>query len=426
MSNHRAERRREGQRQQGQHQRGAAALVVVLALVLGGCSLWPGTDAAEEPGPEQRAAELEARVAEHLARRGRAVAEGHRRPFLRGLDRSDRAFVRAQRQRFENLRRLPVGTIRYSVVDGSVRDLGGEVTSVVERHLQLAGYDAQPVVTVKRFTYTPHGADGRRLLLSETRPVAGKGSVQPWDAGPIRVRSKQGVLGVFDPGSVGSAQGILAEVERGVSAVAGDLPYDWDRLVVVYALSDTDVLSSIEDLPGGDPERLDAVAFPVRVHPDSAAVADHRFLLHPRMLRRDGDSRSRLIRHELVHVALGHRDDGVPTWLAEGVAEYVSVRPIPQQQRTISRAALELASDGPTEMPTNEQFNGTRSGANYGLSWWACEYIADTHGEEMLWQLMDAFDGSDRDVDDVLRAEIGIDAAGLAERAGERIVATFG
>ena len=413
MSSNRADPRRGG----------LAALLGALALLLSGCGAWFGV--ADEPTEDERAAALLAGAEHHLEQRGRAITEERRRLFVRGLSR-DRDLLASERRRFANLRRLPLQTLEYALVPDSFRDLGGEATALVERHLQLQGYDAEPVVTVKRFSWVTDGEDGEELRLGGVEPVAGQGSVDPWDAGAIRVRASGGVLGIFDPGSVGAAGDLLEEVRRGVAHVGADVPYDWDRRVVVYALSETDVLASIEDLPGGDPERLDAVAFPVRVHPESAQVADHRFLLHPRMLQRDRDSRSRLIRHELVHVALAHRDDRVPTWLAEGIAEYVSVRPVPEQQRTISREALDLATSGPDGMPSNEQFNGPRSGANYGLSWWACEYIADAYGEPMLWDLVDAFGRSDRDPDRVLRDALGIGSEELAGHAARLIVATFG
>ena len=82
---------------------------------------------------------------------------------------------------------------------------------------------------------------------------------------------------------------------------------DWSERVVVYALSDLRALAELDNLPGGDPDRLDGVAFPVRAGPRTRTLASTRFMLHPRMIYRNDQTRDRLIRHELTHVALGLR-----------------------------------------------------------------------------------------------------------------------
>ncbi|MGH8826520.1 MAG: MMPL family transporter [Jiangellaceae bacterium] len=162
---------------------------------------------------------------------------------------------------------------------------------------------------------------------------------------------------IFDPRSVDAADEILSTVEEGIGNVSEELPLSWSRRVVVYALSDIRVLAGLDDLPGGDPERLDGVAFPVRASPGSRELAGHRFMLHPRMIDRDGAARDRLIRHELTHVAIARRDDHVPTWLSEGIAEYISVQAIAPQERMISR---EAAESGIRRLPRDGQFNGSR------------------------------------------------------------------
>ena len=74
-----------------------------------------------------------------------------------------------------------------------------------------------------------------------------------------------------------------------------------------------------------------------------------------------GQARARLIRHELTHVAVGDRADGVPTWLSEGIAEYVSVRPIPPEDRVMSEEALAAAEAGLTGLPGDEDVQRVRT-----------------------------------------------------------------
>ena len=211
--------------------------------------------------------------------------------------------------------------------------------------MQLDGYDSRPVVTPDRYLFTRQGK-GRFAVASVTdRAWESQNHVdpQPWDLGPITVHTGNRVLGIFDAGSKASAGAVVPEVEDGVSAVAAEVPYEWEDGVVLYALDDPTFLSGLDNVPGSDPLSLDAVSFEVMARPDARKVASTRVVLNPDVLSGSGSGRGRLIRHELTHVALGSRADHVPTWLSEGLAEYVSVRPMAPEDRAISGAALAAA-----------------------------------------------------------------------------------
>lgn len=421
MPTGRAERRRE---------RCAAVLVLALTAGLAGCT--PHRE--EDPPPEisEAPASVDTEVTRLLQRRARAVRAGDLPAFLADVD-PTRPRLRAQQERyFLNLRELPLQVFGYSLDDGLTTLDDGRVQAVVELRLRLREYDAAPVRSRALFTFRK-GEDGTWLLVGDRDARFERANdiePQPWDLMRIEVVTGDGVLGVFDSKSVHAAYRIIAAIEDGIDQVAEEVPLPWSERVVVYALSDTTVLASLDNLPGGDPNRLDGVAFPVRVAEDSPRLAGTRFMLHPRMIFRDDPIRSRLMRHELTHVAIGRRDDRVPTWLAEGIAEYVSVQPIPVFERKISREALELAQAEPTSLPRDDDFNGVRSGANYGLSWFACEYVAATFGVETLWRLLDAMragDGTPEAEQDVVLVDVlGIDSAELARVSAEKIVTTFG
>ncbi|MGH3307251.1 MAG: hypothetical protein ACRDOX_06135, partial [Nocardioides sp.] len=246
---------------------------------------------------------------------------------------------------------------------------------------------------------------------------------QPWDLGPIKVRTGRGVLGVFDAGSEASASAVVDEVEDGVSAVAAEIPYEWEDGVVLYALDDPTFLSGLDNVPGSDPLSLDAVSFEVMARPEAQQVASTRFVLNPDVVAGRGSGRGRLIRHELTHVALGSRADHVPTWLSEGLAEYVSVRPMAPEDRAISGAALAAAKAGPSALPTDRDFGGPGAEAGYGIAWWACEYLASAYTESILWTLLEAM--PDGRADDVLQDLVALDEAQLARRAGDLMLDTY-
>ncbi len=321
---------------------------------------------------------------------------------------------------------LPVAAFGYSLDPASLVRDGHAYWGSVEVSLRLGEYDARPVVSHDRYRF--ERTDGRYVVSSVTDRAWERqhpGPAQPWELGPVDVLEGDGVLGVFDEGSAGRAGAVVAAVEDGVAAMAPRIPLPWDRRVVVYALADPTFLGSLTGVPGGDPLAVDGLTFPVLATPGETRVASTRFVLNPRLLAADPDVRDRLIRHELVHVALGSRDDRIPVWLSEGLAEYLSVRTIPPAERVISGEALDAARAGLEALPDGATFNdGPTSLANYGVSWWVCEAIAETYGEEMLWTLVDDLAGVD-DPDAELEAILGISGRALARDAGRLMLDTY-
>jgi hypothetical protein len=423
-----------------------AAVLVVVAV--GGCSddVAPRSAPAPDPsGDAGRASGVEVppdlgrAFSGLLDRRAAALLAGDRASFGRGLVATDDRFRAQQATYFDNLTQLPVAELRFDLDPGSLVRSGDDYWGVVEVYLRLEGFDQRAAVTVDRYRFSPLGDAGRRFGLSSVTDPGWERrhevSTQPWDDGPIEVRSGVGVLGIFDAESVHQAGRLVRSVERGIGDVAAIVPYEWSRSVVVYALSDTEFLASIEDPPGGHPERLDGVAFPVEAAPSGSAptgsgIASTRFVLHPRMLDRPQPERDRLIRHELTHVAIGEHDDNAPVWLSEGLAEYVSVRPLAPEDRRISDAALAAAKGGlVTDLPEDATFNDGDSAVNYGVAWWATEYLAVTLGAPSLWTILDELDAAGvagaPSVDDRLEGMTGLNTRTLARRAAKLMIATF-
>lgn len=328
---------------------------------------------------------------------------------------------------FANYAQLPVGELRYEVDPASVARARGGWRAVVTTHLRLAGYDAAPAASRTVFRFRRH--DGAlRIIHDRARrgDTRAEPDVQPWDSRPVVVHSGRGVLGVFDEASAARAADVVHAVEAGISDVSDVVPLDWSETVVVYALSGTRLLSTL-DVAGGRPEHLDAVTFPVRAEEAGARLAGTRFVLHPRMLERGSPQLDRLVRHELTHVALGERDDDVPTWLSEGIAEWVSVRPTPSRDRLISRASVVAARAGPASLPTDAHFEGPAQRAHYGLSWWAVEVIVERRGEPTLWRLLEALGEADSASHSrVLERTLRMGERLLAREAAKRIVETYG
>lgn len=409
-------------------------LLAALALLMGGATggLSACSDERPEPGPAIVPAgpTVDAAVAALLASRADAVRTRNEPEFMDGVDPDDRAFRRTQARLFANLQELPLQVFGYDL-HRVARLPDGRVQAEITQFMQLRGYDAVPVNTPGVFTYRqlPGGPWALQSDHDEAFDLDHGIDLQPWELTRIEAEERGGILGIFDKRSVDSAYQVMAAVEEGVDAIAPRIPLPWNNRVVVYALSDVTMMASLDDLPGGDPERLEGVAFGVLAEPGKQGLAGVRFMLHPRVIQKDDEERDRLIRHELTHVAIGERDDHVPTWLSEGIAEYVSVQSVPQADREISREAVDRAQLGLIALPQDTDFNGEHSAANYGISWYACEVIADRFGEEALWGLLAELgkDGGTRESeqDAVLQRVLGMDGAQIAAAAGRRIVRTF-
>lgn len=409
-----------------------AALLIALALIAGSTLTGCSEDSTPDPPTASDIAEVAPQMTQVLRQRARALKGRHRQRFLATVNRADSSFVDRERTYFANLVQLPVAELKYAVQENSIVRTSGGYDAVVEVQLQLDGYDAIPVVRPARFHFTPR-ADGEGLLIASDRDLSWEQrndvEVQPWDSRAVSVIDKGGVLGIFDDRSVKRAGAVISAVEEGIGQVGAVVPYDWDGYVVVYALSDTDVLAGLDDLPSADPDSLDAVSFPVPARSDGgegSPLAGTRFLLHPRMLDSDPQQLARLIRHELTHVALGSLDDDVPTWLGEGIAEWISVQPLPEDRRLISQSAIDAAAAGPDELPADLDYNDEDQAAHYGMSWWACEAIVEMYGEPMLWRLLDELAAtSSSDQDEVLQQTLQMDSGQLAREAASRMLATY-
>jgi len=416
----------------GRH-RAAVAVAGAVAVAAGLLTSCAGDQVPSAAPTSEAPPAVSAQVGKLIARRAAAVRAGDLQRFLDTVDPGRTRLVARQERYFLNLRDLPLAEFGYGV-DGVIPIEGGrgDVMAVVQVHMQLDGFDAAPVRTYAAYKFHRDPDLGWVMVADRDREFERDNDLepQPWDVTRIETVEGNGVLGIFDRRTVDEAYQIIPAVEQGIRQVAANVPVAWERRVVIYALSDVRFLAGLDDLPGGDPDRLDGVAFPVRVGPGSTELAGTRFMLHPRMIGRDTATRSRLIRHELTHVALGHLDDAVPTWLAEGIAEYVSVRPVPPHDRLISGEALHAARGGLRALPGDEDFNGAHSGANYGIAWFAVEYLASAYGEQAVWGLLQAMrqgDGTtDAEQDEVLEEVVGIDSEELARKAARKIVHTFG
>jgi hypothetical protein len=413
-------------------------LVTLLLILLSGCSSHP----AEDQSSGHRISAVQARSLEQkvLDQRARAIRQHDQTLFLRSVDHSDKRLLARQRRYFENLVQLPLATFRYQVRAAQWEGqqyLGSWGKDVripqVSLDIVLAGYDVLPVQRTVGFAFS---FDTGKARIVSDRTAKGAplflGSPQPWDLVPIKAVRVGGVLGIFDSSTTTYADTLVQTVNAGIGQLDQRLPFTWSDHVVVYCVSDPQVLRSFTDVPGGSIEHLGALTFPTYTSASGhSRVASFRMLVMPSSVKAGEPFLGRITRHELSHVAIGPRDDGSPTWISEGIAEYLGAVELPRNKRIIATEALARAQQDPGGMPASSTFNDSDQEWHYALSWMAIDYIAATDGESRMWELMDAMhnDGSgtsDPAQDRVLEQVLGYDSHELALRAAARIRQIYG
>ncbi len=402
-----------------------AVLTLLLTFLLTGCDDPTSSrgDMAAQPmtggQPLPRGVDVARALDRLLTQRADAVMLG-RPELLMGRLVASRSFRRTQQTWYENLRQLPIQRLGFELQPATLVRNGRDYTATVTSRLQLRGFDARPVTTERRLRFVrEHG----HFLLASVRDRLWERShdvrLEPWETEAVTVRENGSVLGVFDAGAAAHAEDVMDSVTRGLAQVSPLIPLDWSHRVVVYALSDPGFLAS-QPQPAGP---VDALTFSVDDRP-GGSIASTRFVLSPQLVTEPGAARDRLVRHELTHVALADRDDRLPAWLSEGLAEWISVQALPPGSRTVPAAALDAARRGVDHLPDASTFHVPDAAANYGLSWYACEYLVQQGGDALLWRLVHDLAGAD-DQDARLRRDAGVSADQLARRAGKLMVSTY-
>ncbi|MCX6401266.1 MAG: hypothetical protein NTX33_15220 [Propionibacteriales bacterium] len=364
--------------------------------------------------------------------RAAALRERDIARFRRTLVGSDAGLVSDQQVYYDNLEQLPIQALRYRVLPKTITLVEGtdDYWAEVVVALQLQGYDDAPVRTRDRFLFTP-SASGTRMLIASTTDYEWEadhpGNAQPWDLGAVKVYERPGVLGVFDYYTQESSSSVVDAVSSGrsdVRAVIGNQEPTTDG-VIVYSLQDPPFLRGLADQTVGDPDRADGltIAVPIDARTPAKGAASYRIFLNPRVLLEQPAVIGRLVRHELTHAMLRSRGRGAPLWINEGLAEYVSVRPMPPAKRRLPARALTVGATA-TDLPGEDEFAGSDAEAWYAVSWWVCEYVASAYGEDVLLLLRDRLENG-ADQAEALQAVLGITSSQLAQRGVALMTTTY-
>jgi hypothetical protein len=213
-----------------------------------------------------------------------------------------------------------------------------------------------------------------------------------WDFGPISVvRGKQALV-LGHPKSPVSLRAMADEIDQDVPRVNAVWGNGWSRRVVALVPSTQSELSKM--LTGaGDLTQIAAVATAELEGEDvSKPVGDRVIVNPPNFIKLGPLGRRVVLTHEITHVATRQvTGDLVPTWLVEGIADYVGYK---DSGVPVSVAASELRRDlrrgtALGSLPTDTSYAGENKklAQAYEKSWLACKFVAEKFGQATLVRL---------------------------------------
>jgi hypothetical protein len=199
--------------------------------------------------------------------------------------------------------------------------------------------------------------------------------------------------------------------------LTGGLGAGWNGQLVLEVPSTRQAFERMLGVAPGSYADIAAVAWPEG--PD-AATAAVRIVVNPGVTATlDEQGVAVLLAHEAVHVATRSAASAAPTWLVEGLADYVAYDAYPTTATAAAAALLRQVKDrgAPTSLPADDQFSPSAPdlALAYAQAWLACRLLAEEQSPARLMRFyLATSDGTDVAV--ALRQETGLSAAQLTAR----------
>lgn len=308
----------------------------------------------------------------------------------------DRSFAPQARTFYDNVTALGVSSLSYSVADTGVAAAhvpGDDPTFAPEmaEHLKIRGLTSAPVGNVVDATFVRRS--GHWLLAAETvdRSTSAddysRPQWRPWYGRPISIARDGDVMALTDRGSAVPASRLAAIFAADTVHDAAILGVSRRVPVVVDATTNGAgmVMNTLTK------ERAGASEMPLyatRGTSDAAtALAGHTIEADPKavgQLLRDTVTD----RHEVTHLLL-HSYGGVPTWVSEGIAEYVAAYPGAVTFNDVDAGFGHLRRM-PHVIPNSGVF-GLHSATDYAIAHQAVRWLVQTYGMPRFIRLLKTY-----------------------------------
>ena len=132
---------------------------------------------------------------------------------------------------------------------------------------------------------------------------------------------------------------------------------------------------------------------------------------NPRVIIQRDFQLAQVIRHEIVHVVFGQRTKKaigkIPRWFVEGVAIYFSGEWAPRRNDALMKHIFSKSVIPLAELTNRFPKSENLAQLAYAESQNAVEWLAETHGVEKLWDIVDQLANGD-DLDTAFRNSIGL------------------
>ena len=302
------------------------AVLAFLGFVAAGCADLPGS-AGPSPAPSHPPYDPTqadyAAVENLLAQRATAALQGDEAAFLATVDPRDQKLVDQQQTIFTNLQQLPIKSLAYEVkaldrTPDEVRNDGVLFAPHVAEVAQLEEAHRAPVSNATDMTFVRHDGD---WVIGRDRAAPEDRYSRPWFGGPVAAATGRSVLVVTErDGPTGAAE-LLDRVSTARAEIRDALEPVWRGEEGEPPLL---IDATYNGRPPGDIFEGDDGAAAVTYWVDAsgsmsglagAVIKDNPVATN--RLATDGHT----LRHELSHV---YGPALVPTWVNEGLAEYLS------------------------------------------------------------------------------------------------------
>lgn len=360
----------------------ALAVGITLWVVLADDPYVAPPPGAASPGVQPAAA------AEALQELTRAIEAGQPQDAAGLAAADDRPTAELLAALVDNADAVPLEDVTFRYVDEIATDAAGEWTATVTATWRVAGLGERTASADVRFDFATVG-DG--VVIAD---VGGSGGTTPvWMSGPLQVRRDGDVVVIAARG----ADGYATLASRAVVVVRRVLPA-WDGRLVVEVPERAAGVDAALGVERGTFRNVAGVT--AAADGSQGSTAPVHVFLNPAQMRRLRPAGAQVVvSHEAVHVATGAPGRDVPTWLSEGLADYIALRDVELPLSvTAAQVIDQVRTDGaPRALPNDTDFDEQSEafGAAYEAAWLACRLLADQTGEATLLRLYRQADGSE-------------------------------
>jgi hypothetical protein len=333
-----------------------------------------------------------------LAQRAHAALTHDRSAFLATVDDHDPAFVAKERTLYQNLAQLPLASLAYPsdtselLVPAAVGGGDPVLHPVVVEQLKLRGTTTRPISNSLDITFVRR--DGRWLVAAEgdqdDDSSGGASAVErPWWGVPIAARVDGPLTVLVDRSRASSLDSLTGSVSDDIDVDSRLLGVPAQHALLVDATSNG-TSTSFSSL---SKEQAGAVTFALR-HTDPSgdrftAVAGMAIKINPHEVA-TLSSDTLLLRHELTHYLLHDYLGSSPTWLSEGIANWVEYYPDDYASLRLTGGLYPKLMHSDRELPGVGVFDYDPA-VHYQVAQAAVAWLIDRAGMPRLLELMRAY-----------------------------------